>query len=387
MTVDSRRKLAFLSKDSGNKGIVTIDVKDPWNPQIVSFQPTLARPHGDLPQRLPLHLAGRRRRLGPARLRGLGDRHPRPRASVHVRERVRGDDPAHDRRRAARRTRSTSTSTAWPGSPAPAALAAGGPRACTRTRSPAQMRYATPYDPLPYGGGSVTGATGTFMHNAYHVPQALGDQAAGDTMLITNENNNTNCATAGLFFIASLKGTRDVENNLPGAPVDRRRSRARWSASRRTRRTASRAQFHGTVTTTNSQGARHHDRRRLLGALVHGQGQHRRARQLRAGHALRRHLGPAQPAAGRLLPRPGQRHDQHRRARSSRATRPAAYWHGKYVYVSDYARGIDVLKFNGADRQDPVEDVLELVRRQPDDGRLGRQATAARAARCRRRCR
>ena len=24
----------------------------------------------------------------------------------------------------------------------------------------------------------------------------------------------------------------------------------------------------------------------------------------------------------------------------------AAYWHGKYVYVSDYARGIDVLKFN-----------------------------------------
>ena len=65
MTVDSRRKLAFLSKDSGKKGIITIDVKDPWNPQIDQLPADLAGPHGDLPQRLPLHLAGRRRRLGP----------------------------------------------------------------------------------------------------------------------------------------------------------------------------------------------------------------------------------------------------------------------------------------------------------------------------------
>ena len=86
-----------------------------------------------------------------------------------------------------------------------------------------QMRYATPYDPLPYGGGSVAGNTGTFMHNAYHVPQALGDQAAGDMLLITNEANSTNCATAGLFVIASLKGMRDVENNLPGGTARRRR--------------------------------------------------------------------------------------------------------------------------------------------------------------------
>ena len=25
----------------------------------------------------------------------------------------------------------------------------------------------------------------------------------------------------------------------------------------------------------------------------------------------------------------------------------AAYWHGDYVYVSDYGRGIDVIKYNG----------------------------------------
>ena len=53
------------------------------------------------------------------------------------------------------------------------------------------------------------------MHNAYHVPQALGDQTAGDVMLVTNENNQTSCDNAGQFIIASLSGTRDVEDNLP----------------------------------------------------------------------------------------------------------------------------------------------------------------------------
>ena len=61
-----------------------------------------------------------------------------------------------------------------------------------------------------------------------------------------------------------------------------------------------------------------------------------------------------------------------------------AYWHGKYVYVADYARGIDVLQVHDSPiGQDPAEDVLELLRRQPDDGRLDRHAAAARAARCR----
>src|SRR4029079_17305099 len=58
-----------------------------------------------------------------------------------------------------------------------------------------EMRYATPYAPLPYGGGPIAGAPPgyTFMHTASHVRQALGSQAAGDTMLITNEVNDTNC--------------------------------------------------------------------------------------------------------------------------------------------------------------------------------------------------
>jgi hypothetical protein len=82
-----------------------------------------------------------------------------------------------------------------------------------------QDRYATPYDPISYAGGQVTGNESAFLHNAYHVPEALGDQKAGDVMLITNENNVRNCATAGVFIIASLAGTRDETDNV-GTPAN-----------------------------------------------------------------------------------------------------------------------------------------------------------------------
>ena len=75
MTVDSRRKLAFMSKDSGLKGIVTVDLKDPWNPAIISFQRTslghTATCINDC--RFIWQVGGGA--SAPA-LRGLGDRHP-----------------------------------------------------------------------------------------------------------------------------------------------------------------------------------------------------------------------------------------------------------------------------------------------------------------------
>src|SRR3954468_7110985 len=37
MTVDSRRKLAFMSRDSGSKGQIIVDLKDPWNPKLINF--------------------------------------------------------------------------------------------------------------------------------------------------------------------------------------------------------------------------------------------------------------------------------------------------------------------------------------------------------------
>ena len=37
MTVDSRRKLVFLSRDTGTKGQFIIDISDPWKPAVVGF--------------------------------------------------------------------------------------------------------------------------------------------------------------------------------------------------------------------------------------------------------------------------------------------------------------------------------------------------------------
>ena len=62
----------------------------------------------------------------------------------------------------------------------------------------------------------------------------------------------------------------------------------------------------------------------------------------------------------------------------------ATYWHKGYVYVADYNRGIDVLKFDGTITGTPDGDLLGRLRRREGhllrDGRRGR-----RAARCRRR--
>ena len=40
MTVDSRRKLVFMSRDTAPKGLFIIDLKDPWNPELIGFQKT-----------------------------------------------------------------------------------------------------------------------------------------------------------------------------------------------------------------------------------------------------------------------------------------------------------------------------------------------------------
>ena len=39
MTVDSSRKLVFMSRDSGRKGQIVVDLNDPWNPQVIAFNP------------------------------------------------------------------------------------------------------------------------------------------------------------------------------------------------------------------------------------------------------------------------------------------------------------------------------------------------------------
>jgi hypothetical protein len=334
MTVDSRRKLVFMSRDSVKKGLFTIDLKDPWNPRLVSFQPTslghTATCLNDC--RFVWQVGGAER----------GSTAVGKRSAVSVTD-IR--DPEHPFtyanvfEAAVRRTNSTSGSThsvdvdfdgvAW-------VSGSGGVRGywtegLHKDPVTGQDRYATPYDPLPYAGGQVAGAESAFLHNAYHVPQALGDQKAGDTILITNEDNRTSCAVAGKFIVASLAGTRDASDNVgtvtapakmpllasystyqkPGEFIDPTRAVGDCSAHWFTVKG-------DTVALGNyEQGVRFVD--------------------------ISDPRNPRQTGYFRVP------------ARAATADAPevlssntsAAYWHGRYVYVSDYARGIEILKYDG----------------------------------------
>jgi hypothetical protein len=330
MTVDSRRKLAYLSKDSGRKGIVIVDVKDPWHPVLVGFQPT---PLGHTATclndcrfiwQVGGGVSGRRSAVAVTDIRDI--EHPFTYSNVFE--------------AAVRRTSSTSGSThsvdvdfdgvAWvSGSGGVRGWWTEGEHMDTAT---GQMRMATPYDPLPYGGGSVAGANaGAFMHNAYHVPQALGDQKAGDVMLITNEANSTRCQNAGQFIIASLDGVRDVEDNLPFAATTTPKQMTQLASYR-----------------TFGKPGEFIDNTRAIGdCSAHWfsvKGNIVALGNYEQGTRFIDISDPRNPEQVGYFRVP---------ARAAEGSSPAvissnvasAIWHGKYVYVSDYARGIDVLKF------------------------------------------
>ena len=330
MTVDSRRKIAYLSKDSGKKGIAIVDLKDPWHPVLVGFQPTqLGHTATCLNDcrfiwQVGGGVSGRRSAVAVTDIRDI--EHPFTYANVFE--------------AAVRRTSSTSGSThsvdvdfdgvAW-------VSGSGGVRGWWtegqhKDTATGQMRYATPYDPLPYGGGSVAGSTGSFMHNAYHVPQALGDQAAGDVMLITNENNTTNCNTAGKFIIASLKGARDVEDNLPAGPQTTPALMPRL------------AQY-----STAGKPGEFIDSTRAIGdCSAHWftvKGNIVALGNYEQGTRFVDISDPRNPEQVGYFRVPARAASGNTPAVISSNT-ASAIWHGKYVYVSDYARGIDVVKFS-----------------------------------------
>jgi hypothetical protein len=350
MTVDSRRKLAFLSKDSGTKGIVTIDVKDPWNPQIVSFQKT---PLGHTAT--CLNDCRFIWQVGGGLAKSYGDK----KSAVAVTD-IR--DPEHPFtyadvfEAAVRRTNVTGGSThsvdvdfdgvAW-------VSGTGGTRGwwtegLHKDTVTGQMRYATPYDPLPYGGGPIAGTTGdyAFMHNAYHVPQALGDQGPGDTMLITNEYNDTTCSTAGRFYIASLKGTRDAENNLPGAPVTAPAVPAQMELLSSYSTDGKPGAFHGTATSISTRTGASSQATvgdcsahwfTVKGNIVALGNYEQGTRFVDISDPRNpQQVGYFRVPASGAINTPGE---------VISSDTAASYWHGDYVYVSDYARGIDVLKF------------------------------------------
>jgi hypothetical protein len=339
MTVDSRRKIAFLSRDANTRGFFAVDMKDPWNPVVIGFQKVwqghtmtclndcrflwsvggVQQPPPGSPQ-----LPARSSAVSVTDVRDV--EHPftysTPIAANVRRTGATGGQGTHS-------VDVDFDGVAW-------VSGGGGVRGWWTEglhKDPAtgQDRYATPYDPLPYAGGSVAGNVGSFMHNAYHVPTALGDQAAGDVMLITNESNNTQCSRAGLFIIASLAGTRDATDNVgtPQVPVTMSRL-ATYSTLGKPgefidpTRAVGDCSAHWFTVNGNIVALGNYEQGTRFVDITNP----------RSPQQVGYFRVPAQGTRGT----PGE-------VVSSNTAAP--YWHGKYVYVADYGRGIDVLKFHG----------------------------------------
>ena len=230
-----------------------------------------------------------------------------------------------------------------------------------------QDRYATATDPVPYAGGGVpslekcgsaqtTTCTGdgyavdSLEHNSYHVTQAADDHtpttvttAAGRTLnktdlqYITQENTvactSTTGGGSGRFMVASLAGSYDGKAWT-----------GNWDAKDPTKRYF--LEKLGDYTPYGKPGdnpsancSAHWFS--VLGDDVaiafYGQG----TRVLDVSDPTN-----IQQAAYIRIPAVGS---------GSTATQPAnnssaAYWHNGYIYVADYARGVDVLRYS-----DPIK--------------------------------
>jgi hypothetical protein len=332
MTVDSSRKLVFMSRDSGRKGQIIVDLNDPWHPQVIGFNPNWQGHTSTC--------------LDDCRfLWSVGTTISGTPASVSPVSVTDMRDPLHPFVYSApfsaniRRTGVNSGSThsvdvdfngvTW-------VSGTGGVRGywvegLHKDPATGQDRYATPYNPIPYAGGQITGNEGSFMHNSYHFPTAVGNQPAGDVLLVTNENNNTTCSRAGVFIIASLAGTYDAD----GTPGKMARL-ATFSVN------GQEGQFHGTVGTTTVGDCSAHWFT-VKGDIV-------ALANYEQGTRFVDVSDPTHPVQVGWYRVP---------ARDATATQPAiissdtsaAYWHGKYVYSSDYQRGIDILQLDqSADR-------------------------------------
>src|SRR4051812_1264416 len=269
MTTDSRRKLVFMSRDQGTKGQFIVDIKDPWNPQVLNYS-TKRQGHTSTcinDCRFLWSVGGVTTANPPT------PQLPAPPATPVSVTDIR--DPMHpfvyplvsaNVGRAGVISGSTHSvdvdfdGIAWvSGSRGVRGFYTEGLHKDPVT---GVDRFATPYDPISYAGGSILGndvftapAQGqpdlrayNFMHNAYRFPNKLGNQPAGDVILVTNEANDTTCATAGQFVIASLAGTHDATDTP--APT---------GATRMTRLAAYRTagqpgEFHGTVPPASGQG-------------------------------------------------------------------------------------------------------------------------------------
>ncbi len=353
MTTDSRRKLVFMSRDQGNKGQFIVDIKDPWNPVVLNYSAGSRQGHTSTcinDCRFLWSVGGVEAQTGAP---------PNPATPVSVTD-IR--DPMHpfvyplvsaNVGRAGVVSGSTHSvdvdfdGIAWvSGSRGVRGFYTEGLHTDPAT---GQDRYATPYNPISYAGGSIlgndtfsgAGSAYAFMHNAYRFPNKLGDRPAGDVILVTNESNDTNCATAGQFVIASLSGTYDATDSPTGTTRMNRLAAYRTSGQP--------GEFHGTVGTTTVGDCSAHWFT-VKGNLV-------ALGNYEQGTRILDISDPTNPQQVGWFRVPARTADPSGKPDIISSDTAGAYWHDSYIYVADYQRGVDVLKYTGAPKGQPTSKV------------------------------
>jgi hypothetical protein len=186
-----------------------------------------------------------------------------------------------------------------------------------------QVETATGCKPIPYAGaGSPASATTSrFMHNSWrdwsNTPTGTepgpGGVPRNDVLLATEENIVSDCKTSGRFVAYDLRGTYDGEGFNPATdPTARMTVLDTWTPEKQEGSTGCDSSHYftsrGDGVTANAfytQGVRFLDTSdptniRQVGYFV-----------------------------------------------NSDSDTWAAYWHGGYVFVADFQRGVDILKFSG----------------------------------------
>jgi hypothetical protein len=356
MTVDSRRKLVYLARDprsfgnsrhpTGRTGLYIIDVKDPWNPVLVNFHWVPAghtatcindcryvwsmgpANNGSGVNGAPQNLNGGLEpswKGVPVFVTDVRDvDHPYTYANAVDMNRNNGQtDYTHS-------ADVDQNGVVW-------TSGFGGVRGYWTEgthEDPVRKirRKATAFDPIPYGGGTTPSVdlNNQVDHNAYHATQALGDYKKGDLLFITQENT-VNCTStsgggAGKFVVADVSDSYDGQS---------------WSATPENKFFINKV---GEYTPKGKPGENP-----TAGCSAHWftvQGDMVAIGFYGQGTRILDMTDPTNPEQVAFFRAPAQpATDTAPEVRATNAS--AAYWHNGYVYVADYTRGIDVLKYTG----------------------------------------
>ncbi len=385
-TVDSRRKLAFLARDprsfgnnghpGGRTGLYIIDVSNPWNPQVVSYHwvPAghTATCINDCRYLWSVGPANNGTAVNGQPQDGAGVLHPEwtgvPSFVTDVR------DPVHPYTYAnpvdTKRNNNTTAYThsvdvdqngvAW-------TSGFGGVRGYYTNgfhHDPTTNtdRWATATDPVPYAGGGVPTlesdaqyAQVSIEHNSYHRTQAASDKSPAtittpggrtfnktDLQYVTQENvtscTSTSGGGSGRFVTANLAGSYNGQAWDP-----------KWVATDPTKRyfiekldDYTPKDLPGSVNGSSCSAHWFTVQGDMVAIAFYAQGT--RILDVSDPTDIKQAAYFRVPAVAASGGNPAQI--------ANNAS--AAYWHNGYVYVADYSRGVDVLRFT-----DPIKGVVQ----------------------------